>query len=147
MLQCNLATLSYTAILKYCSYKLESYEPQPFIPFFFCSCSPSPSSLSLSQSEESRLPAIPSMNQSHMLTTDHSNSVQDSVDKLLSGFDKENEAIRKSKALSEFDRERRERRDGMRLLTNVDTNQVSRLPDIHTQYSKVVRSCVNLIAN
>ena len=73
--------------------------------------------------------------------------MQDSVDKLLSGFDKENEALRKSKALSEFDRERRERRDGMRLLTNVDTNQITRLPDIHTQYSKVVTISVNLIVN
>ena len=73
--------------------------------------------------------------------------MQDSVDKLLSRFDKENEAIRKSKVLSELDgerrerRERREKRDGIRPLTNVVTNQVTQLPDIQRsphQYSKVV---------
>ena len=67
--------------------------------------------------------------------------MQDSVDKLLSRFDKENEAIRKSKALSELDGGRRERRDGIRPLTNVVTNQVTQLPDIHHSphhYSEVV---------
>lgn len=70
--------------------------------------------------------------------------MQDLVDKLLSHFDKENEAIRKSKALSELDggrRERREKRDGIRPLTNIVTNQVTQLPDIHHSphhYSEVV---------
>ena len=69
--------------------------------------------------------------------------MQDSVDNLLSRFDKENEAIRKSKALSELDggrRERREKRDGIRPLMNVITNQVTQLPDIQHSphhYSKV----------
>ena len=69
--------------------------------------------------------------------------MQDTVDKLLSHFDKENEAIRKSKALSsELDGGRRERREGTRPLLSVVTNQVSqRLPDIHhspNHYSEVV---------
>jgi hypothetical protein len=68
--------------------------------------------------------------------------VQDPVDKLLSRFDKENEAIRKSKASSDLDGGRRERRDGIRPLTNVVTNQITqRLPNIHHsphQFSEVV---------
>ena len=69
--------------------------------------------------------------------------MQDPVDNLLSRFDKENEAIRKSKALSELDGGRREWRDGrIRPLTNVMTNQITqRLPDIHHtshHYSEVV---------
>ena len=68
--------------------------------------------------------------------------MQDPVDNLLSRFDKENEAIRKSKA-SELDGGRREWRDGrIRPLTNVMTNQITqRLPDIHHtphHYSEVV---------
>lgn len=68
--------------------------------------------------------------------------MQDSVDSLLSRFDKENEAIRKNKALSKLDGGRRERRDGIGPLTNVVTNQITqRLPDIHHSphhYSEVV---------
>ncbi len=68
--------------------------------------------------------------------------MQDPVDKLLSRFDKENEAIRKSKASSDLDGGRRERRDGIRPLMNVVTNQITqRLPNIHHdphQFSEVV---------
>ena len=82
-----------------------------------------------------------------LLTTDTSDHfVQDSIDKLLSRFDKENEAIRKNKALSELDGGRRERRDGIRPLTNVVSNQVTQLPEIdHSlhHYSEVM--AINLV--
>ena len=76
--------------------------------------------------------------------------MQDPVDNLLSRFDKENEAIRKSKALSELDAGRRERRDGrIRPLKNVVTNQITqRLPSIdHAphHYSEVVAT-INVLS-